>query len=70
MQLEDHSSTMELTADQVLDLLREELLIGLDAGELTEEQFVAELKTLRTVVDSSTFTLVAQPAAINNEEEK
>jgi hypothetical protein len=28
------------------------------------------LKTLRTVVDNSTFTLVAQPAAINNEEEK
>ena len=48
--------------------LKEELLTGFDAGELTEEEFATELKTLRVVVDNSTFTLVASPTAGDAEE--
>ena len=62
------SPAMELTGEQVWNLLREELLYGLDNGELTEEEFVEEMKTLRAVVDRSTFTLLAQPEITTAEE--
>ncbi len=69
MELENDSSAMELTGEQVWNLLREELVHGLDSGELTEEEFVEEVKTLRAVVDRSTFTLLVQPADTTNEEQ-
>tara|TARA_R100001082_G_C4311694_1_gene137017 strand:+ start:444 stop:689 length:246 start_codon:yes stop_codon:yes gene_type:complete len=69
MQLENDNSAMELTSEQVWSLLREELVVGLDSGELTEEEFATELKTLRTVVDNTIFTLVAEPITNNAEEQ-
>ena len=69
MQLENDNSTMELTNQQAWVLLREELLYGLDSGELTEEEFIVQMKALRAVVERSTFTLLAQPADTTNEEQ-
>ena len=46
MQLENDNSTMELTSQQAWVLLREELLYGLDSGDLTEEEFIVEMKIL------------------------
>jgi hypothetical protein len=69
MQLENDNSAMELTNEQVWSLLREELVVGLDSGELTEEEFATELKTLRAVVNSATFTLIAEPIVDNTEEQ-
>tara|TARA_R110000824_G_scaffold89143_5_gene218820 strand:- start:4776 stop:4982 length:207 start_codon:yes stop_codon:yes gene_type:complete len=68
MELVNDNLAMELTNKQVWSLLKEELLTGFDAGELTEEEFATELKTLRVVVDNSTFTLVASPTAGDAEE--
>ena len=70
MELENDSSAMELTGEQVWNLLREELVHGLDSGELTEEEFVEEVKTLRAVVDRSTFTLLVQPEITTAEEQR
>ena len=69
MDLENNDSVMELTNEQAWILLREELLYGLDSGELTEEEFIVEMKTLRAVVERSTFTLLAQPQDTTPEEQ-
>jgi hypothetical protein len=69
MDLENNDSAMKLTNGQAWILLREELLYGLDSGELTEEEFIVEMKTLRAVVECSTFTLIAEPIADNTEEQ-
>ena len=69
MELEENNPAMELTSEQAWGLLREELLYGLDSGELTEEEFIQEMKTLRAVVDRSKFTLLAQPAITTAEEQ-
>ncbi len=69
MELENNSSTMELTSQQVWVLLREELLHGLDSGDLTEEEFILQMKALRAVVERSIFTLLAQPADTTTEEQ-
>ncbi len=60
---------MELTSEQVWGLLKEELLSGLYGGEITEEEFLDQLKTLRAVVDNSTFSLIAIPSATTAEEQ-
>jgi len=69
MELENDKPTMELTDRQVWALLRDELLHGLDSGELTEEEFVSEMKTLRTVVCNTTFMLVGQPNIDTDDQE-
>jgi hypothetical protein len=69
MELEESNPAMELTSEQAWNLLREELLYGLDSGELTEEEFIQEMKVLRAVVSRSTFTLVTQPIADGAEEQ-
>ena len=70
MELENDSSAMELTGEQVWNLLREELVHGLDSGELTEEEFAKELKTLRNVAYNSTFMLVAHPNVNDKSQEE
>ncbi len=69
MKLVNDNPAMELTGEQVWNLLREELIHGLDSGELTEEEFAKELKTLRNVAYNSTFMLVAH-ANVNIENQK
>ncbi len=63
MQITKDSPAMELTSEQVWTLLKEELLNGLYGGQITEEEFLDQLKTLRAVVDNSTFSLIAIPSA-------
>tara|TARA_R100001509_G_C4692161_1_gene157215 strand:+ start:81 stop:287 length:207 start_codon:yes stop_codon:yes gene_type:complete len=62
MQIIKDSPAMELTSEQVWGLLKEELLNGLYGGQITEEEFLDQLKTLRAVVDNSTFSLIAIPS--------
>ncbi len=52
----DH--TMELTSDQVWNILKVELIDGLDSGELSEDEFADQMKTLRNVVNTNEFKLV------------
>jgi hypothetical protein len=61
MQIIKDSPGMKLTNEQVWSLLKEELVNGLYGGEITEEEFLDQLKTLRAVVDNSTFSLIAIP---------
>ena len=68
MKSQNDDFTMKLTTKQVWSLLRDELLIGLDSGELTEKEFADEMKTLRAVVSNSEFLLVAQPNVITNKD--
>ena len=69
MQIIKDSPAMELTSEQVWTLLKEELLNGLYGGEITEEEFLDQLKTLRAVVDNSTFSLIAMPSVTTAEEQ-
>jgi hypothetical protein len=50
-------TSMELTKDQAYLFLRKELITGLEDGELTEEEFVIQMKILRRVVEENVFTL-------------
>jgi hypothetical protein len=50
-------TSMELTKKQAYIFLREELITGLEDGELTEEEFVIQLKILRQVVEQNVFTI-------------
>ena len=68
MKSQNDDFTMKLTTKQVWSLLRDEVLIGLDSGELTEKEFAYEMKTLRAVVSNSEFLLVAQPNVITNKD--
>tara|TARA_R110002072_G_scaffold30088_1_gene94174 strand:+ start:51 stop:314 length:264 start_codon:yes stop_codon:yes gene_type:complete len=53
--------TLELTQDQAFSLLREQLIQGIENEEITDEEFLADIRVLRTVVKNSTFVLQVTP---------
>tara|TARA_R110000823_G_scaffold285086_1_gene403544 strand:+ start:241 stop:459 length:219 start_codon:yes stop_codon:yes gene_type:complete len=70
MEPKEYQSSMQLTRDQALSLLREQLLDGLDSGELTEEEFVQQIKALKDIVNNCVFFLTASHTDARSTEEQ